>query len=90
VILFSLRILSEIFFILRIIQQETIINIFFHGSAHLGNAYVRFNVQLDTHGFVCTLYFTIFAVHDSGVICTHHQEHKLQSTAIGIRNGYGM
>jgi hypothetical protein len=32
----------------------------------------------------------IFAVHVSGAICTHPQEHKLQSTAIGVCNGYGM
>jgi hypothetical protein len=28
----------------------------------------------------------ISAVHVSGAICTHHQEQKLQSTAIGMRN----
>jgi hypothetical protein len=31
-----------------------------------------------------------FAVHVSGAICTHPLEHKLQSTAIGVCNGYGM
>jgi hypothetical protein len=35
-------------------------------------------------------YSSIFALHVSGAICTHPQEHKLQSTAIRVRNGYGM
>jgi hypothetical protein len=37
-----------------------------------------------------TLFPYIFAVHVLGAICTHPQEHKLQSTAIGVCNGYGM
>jgi hypothetical protein len=61
-----------------------------HGSVHLGNVYVRLKVQLNVHGFLCILYFTIFALHVSGAICTYHQDHKLQSTAIGMRNGCGM
>ena len=32
----------------------------------------------------------IFALHVLGAVCTHPQEHKLQSTAIGMCNGYGM
>jgi hypothetical protein len=49
--------------------------------------YVQFNVQLDVHGFICILYSSIFlALHVSGAICTHPQEHKLQSTAIGVCN----
>jgi hypothetical protein len=52
--------------------------------------YIRLKVQLDEHGFVCTLYLTIFALHVSGDICTHHQEHKLQSTARCMRKDYGM
>jgi hypothetical protein len=52
--------------------------------------YVRLTVQLDAHVFICVLYFTLFALHVSGAICTHPQEYKLQSTAIGMRNGYGM
>jgi phosphoribosylformylglycinamidine (FGAM) synthase-like amidotransferase family enzyme len=32
----------------------------------------------------------IFALHVSGAICTHPQEHKLQSTALGVCNGCGM
>jgi hypothetical protein len=52
--------------------------------------YVRLEVQLDVHGFVCILYFIIFAVYVSGAICTLHQEHKQHSTAIGMCNGYGM
>jgi hypothetical protein len=61
-----------------------------HGFVHLGNVYVRLKVQLDPHGFRCNLYFTLFAQHVSSAVCIHHQEHKLQSTAIGMRNGYGM
>jgi hypothetical protein len=37
-----------------------------------------------------SLFLYIFALHVSGDICTHHQEHKLQSTAIDMCNGYGM
>jgi hypothetical protein len=52
-----------------------------------GNVYVRLGVQLDVHGFICILYSSIFfALHVSGVICTHPQEHKLQRTAIGVCN----
>jgi hypothetical protein len=57
-----------------------------HGSIHLGNVYIRLKVQQDAHGFVCILYFTIFALRVSGAIYTHHQEHKLHSTAIGMRD----
>jgi hypothetical protein len=35
-------------------------------------------------------YFTLFALHVSEAVCTHHQEHILQSTTIGMRNGYGL
>jgi hypothetical protein len=35
--------------------------------------------------FLCILYYTTLALHVSGAICTHPQEHKLQSTAIGVR-----
>jgi hypothetical protein len=34
--------------------------------------------------------FCYICLHVSGAICTHPQEHKLQSTAIGVCNGYGM
>jgi hypothetical protein len=40
--------------------------------------------------FLCILYFTLFALHVSGAIYTHQQEHKLQSTAVGMRNCYGV
>jgi hypothetical protein len=40
--------------------------------------------------FLCIVYFIILALHVSGAICTHHQEHKLQSTAIGTRGCYGV
>jgi hypothetical protein len=33
-----------------------------------------------------SLFLYIFAVHVSGAICTHPQEHKLQSTALGVCN----
>jgi hypothetical protein len=51
--------------------------------------YIRLKVQRDAHGFVCILYFAVFALHVSGAIYTHHQEHKLQITAVGMRNCYG-
>jgi hypothetical protein len=37
-----------------------------------------------------SLFLYIFAVHVSGAIRTHSQEHTLQRTAIGMCNGYGM
>jgi hypothetical protein len=40
--------------------------------------------------FLCMLYFTILALHVSGDICAHHQEYKLQSTAVGTRDCYGV
>jgi hypothetical protein len=61
-----------------------------HGSVYVGNVYIRSKVQRDAHGFVCILYFTVFALHVSGAIYTHRQEHKLQSTAVGMRNCYGI
>jgi hypothetical protein len=49
------------------------------------NVYVRLKVQLDVHGFICILYSSLFfALHVSGAICIHPQEHILQSTAIGV------
>jgi hypothetical protein len=58
-----------------------------HGSVHIGNVYVRLKVQLDVHGFICiSLFLYIFAVHVSGAICSHPQEHKLQNTDIGVCN----
>jgi hypothetical protein len=59
-----------------------------HISVHLDNVYVRLKVQLDAHGFICILYLTLVALHVSGAVCTHHQEHKLESTAIVMSNGY--
>jgi hypothetical protein len=37
-----------------------------------------------------SLFLYIFALDVSGAICTHPQEHKLQSTASGVCNGCGM
>jgi hypothetical protein len=42
---------------------------------------------MDLYVFFIYLYFYL---HVSGAICTHPQEHKLQSTAISVCNGYGM
>jgi hypothetical protein len=39
--------------------------------------------------FLCIHYYTTHALHVSGAICTHHQEHKLQSTAVCTRECYG-
>jgi cytochrome b561 len=52
--------------------------------------YIRLEVQRDAHGFFSMLYFTILALHVSGAICTHNQEHKLQSTAVGTCDWYGV
>jgi hypothetical protein len=40
--------------------------------------------------FLCILYYTTLTQHVSGAICTHHQENKLQSTAAGTRDCYGV
>jgi hypothetical protein len=40
--------------------------------------------------FLCILYYTTLALRVSGVICAHHQKHKLQSTAVGTRDCYGV
>jgi hypothetical protein len=52
--------------------------------------YIRLEVQRDAHEFLCILYFTINALHVSGAICTHHQEDKQQSTAVGTCDCYGV
>jgi hypothetical protein len=44
-------------------------------------------MYMDLYVFVI-LYHLLLRV--SGAICTHHQDHKLQNTAIGMRNDYGM
>jgi hypothetical protein len=62
-----------------------------HDSVYLGNVYVRLKVQLDTQVFVCILYSSIFLLYMFRVLfATHPQEHKLQRTAIGVCNGYGV
>jgi hypothetical protein len=40
--------------------------------------------------FLCILYYTVLALHVSGAICTHHQEHKLQSRVVGTCDCYGV
>jgi hypothetical protein len=62
-----------------------------HGSVHLGNVYVQSKVQLDVHEVISILYSSLFlALHVSCAICTHPQEHKLQSTTTGVCNGFGV
>jgi hypothetical protein len=39
---------------------------------------------------LCILYFNILALHVSGASYTHYQEHKLQSTAVGTCDCYGV
>jgi hypothetical protein len=40
--------------------------------------------------YLYVFFLSILALHVSGAICTHPQEHKLQRTTIGVRNGFGM
>jgi hypothetical protein len=55
------------------------------------NVYVQLKFQLFVYVFICILYSSLFlALHISGAICTHPQEHKVQHTAIGVCNGFGM
>jgi hypothetical protein len=52
--------------------------------------YVLLNFKLDVL-FIYILYSSQFlALPVSGAICTNSQDHKLQRTAMGICNGYGM
>jgi hypothetical protein len=39
---------------------------------------------------LCILYYTMLALHVSGAICTHHQEHELQSAAVSTCDYYGV
>jgi hypothetical protein len=43
-----------------------------------------------TRIFLCILYYITLALRVSGAICTQHQEHKLQSTAVSTRDCYGV
>jgi hypothetical protein len=62
-----------------------------HGSVRHGNVYGQLKGQLDIHVFICILYSSLFlALHVSVAICTDPQEHKLQCTATGLCNGFGM
>jgi hypothetical protein len=45
-------------------------------------------MHMDLYVYFIPLYY--FALQVSGAICTHPQEHKMQSTAVGVCNGYGM
>jgi hypothetical protein len=41
--------------------------------------------------YVYVVFIPLFlALHDLDAICTHPQEHKLQRTAIGVCDGYGV
>jgi hypothetical protein len=44
-------------------------------------------MYMDLYVFFIPLFL---GLHVLGAICIHPQEHKLQSTAIGVCNGYGM
>jgi hypothetical protein len=67
-----------------------------HGSVHLGNIYIYIYIfdcksnKIHMDFFICILYYTILALRASGAFCTHHQEYKLQSTAVGTRDCYGV
>jgi hypothetical protein len=64
-----------------------VLKVFSALSDGIGSVYVRLKFQLDVHGFICILYSSIFfSLHVSGAICTHPQEHKLQSTDLGVCN----
>jgi hypothetical protein len=53
--------------------------------------YIQLKVRRNAHGFfLCILYLNMLAVPVSGAICTHHQEHKLQSIAVGTCDCYGV
>jgi hypothetical protein len=75
---------------ISIIRLGKNINIMKH--LYIRNLYVQLKVQqLAVHVFICILYSSLFlALHVSGAICTHPQEHKLQHTAIGVCNGFSM
>jgi hypothetical protein len=62
-----------------------------HGSVYLGNIYIFDWKSKEMHmDILCILYFAIISLHVSGAVCTHHQEHKLQSAAVGTRDCYGV
>jgi hypothetical protein len=73
----------------KIVCEDTWFSLFIGMSYPTYIFATQYQNWLDAHGFICILYSSIFALHVSGVICTHPQEHKLQSTAIGMRSGYG-
>jgi hypothetical protein len=52
--------------------------------------FVQLKFQLDVL-YIYIFYSSLFlALHVSGAICTHPQEHKLQLRAICVCNGYGI
>jgi hypothetical protein len=51
-----------------------------HGSVHLGNMFYSSPTRCTPY----SLLFLTLALHVSCAICTDHQEHKLQSSAIGF------
>jgi hypothetical protein len=55
-----------------------------HDSVHLGNVYVRLKSPTRcTWIYMYSLFLYMFALHVSGAICTHPQEHKLQRYWLG-------
>jgi hypothetical protein len=62
-----------------------------HGSVHLGNMCIFDCKSDDMHtDLLCIIYYTVLAVRVLGAICIHNQEHKLQSTAVGTCDCYGV
>jgi hypothetical protein len=58
---------------------------------HIYRIYILYCKPEEMHAdFLYILYYTTLALHVSGAIYTHHQEHKLQSTAVGTRDCYGV
>jgi hypothetical protein len=49
--------------------------------------YVQLKFQLDVLFYFILYSSLFFALHVSGAICTHPQEHKLQRSAIGVCSG---
>jgi hypothetical protein len=74
----------------RRLDTEKLYVFYVHDSVHLGNIYIYIYIyiyifdcksdEMNTD-FLCILNYTVLALHVSGAICTHHQEHKLQSRA---------
>jgi hypothetical protein len=53
-------------------------------------SYIQLKDQRDAHEIFSILYYTVFALHVSGTICTNHQELKQQSAGLGTCDCYGV